>query len=478
MAAPSSPIRVVSSAETNSPPRKKKIKADVDEIMSEIFTQGTKKRKIQPERVKVLPPGKTKYYPDRFIPPRSLLTLPAAQAILDPLPSLNAADVPYQRALAIACFGHPQRPDELPILRMSKPKEMDCTPPAFAPYEKYTHSSKKILDLPGFADDFYTHSISMASKTDQLAIALHTINYTDAAGAPQVGSQIYLYSPDTSTIETVYPGNALCPYGERPNCVALTPKGTLLLVGKLDGTLEFWKTPHSLLASLKPDGIDSIRSIAIAGKTAYVGDHAGKLFEIDLKKRKVIRSRQDHSSILCSIVMSPKGKYIATGGNDNQAIIYDTQTMEIVTKLPMDAGIRAIAFDPTNENRIAIGGGSADPRICIIDFSDPNHLKHLEIQTNVQVTNVLWKKWNRIISTHRDGSYRVIPIEIHRDIPVGKIRTLSIPNCNRILFAGLQSKEETLVLGSPERLDFIPLPKPPPPEKPEHLRFESMNTVR
>lgn len=477
MTAPSSPIRAVSSSAANSPPRKHKIKFDPEEIISQSSSSETKKRKIDPARVDVLPPERAKVYPDRFIPPRSLLSLPPAQAILDPLPSRNIADLLHQRALAIACFGHPQRPDELPILRKTKPKQIDCTPPSFAPHEKYTHSSARILDLPGFADDFYSHSISMASVTDQLAIVLHGLNYTNAAGTADIGTQIYLFSPDSNAIDTVYPANALCSSAKRPNCVALSPKGKLLIAGKFDGTLEFWKTPNTLLGSLKPDGISSIRAIAIVGSVAYVGDHSGKLFEIDLKARKVIRSRQDHSAILCSIAISPKGKYLATGGNDNQVVVYNAQTMEVVTKFGMQAAVRAISFDPTNDCRIAIGGGSADPRICIYDFSDLKHPKHIEIRTDSQITNLIWRKQNRIFSTHRDGSYRVIPIEMGRPVPVGKIRAFSIPNCGRILFAGLRSKEETLVLGSPDRLDFIPLPKPPAKKYVPSL-LESTNTIR
>ncbi|MBX7067190.1 MAG: hypothetical protein K1X28_08165 [Parachlamydiales bacterium] len=459
---PLSPIRPISSSALNSPerPPRQNSKPTEERCINTKPFQGNRVSSVPDE---TCTDRKTsRVFSDRFIPDRSLLSRPAAQSIMFPPHHSDCATLPYERLLSKTLFGHAQKPDEIPVLRHKTLPEMDISMPTFRKGEIYTQTAERILDLPGLEDNFYSHPIAISSKDDQIGIVLHEMFFTDDAGSEQLGSQIYFYTPQSSKIETLFAPNALCPSNQKPVSVAFSPNGAFLAVGKLDGTLELWKIKSKKRISEFKLGNDPIVSLIFAGNKIFAGDHLGRLFELD--PNKPTRYWQAHQADICNIVLSSNGKYLATGGNDNKAIIYDANTMEVLTQFEMGAAIRAIDFDPTGAPRVALGGGEADSRICILDFSDLQKQKIYEIPTGSQVTNILWKKKNRMISTHRDGSYRVYPIEIGRPLPLGNIQKGKIPNPNRILFAALQSQNDTLILGAPETLSFFPMPKEPLPK--------------
>lgn len=416
-------------------------------------------------RRRIVPRG-----PDRFISDRRIMSQPGVASFNLPRPPApqNERDHVYQSNLSEIFFGSRRSPYDFPVLRRASASALESEREPFIPSEEvYATTPDRKLDLPGILDDFYTMPAAYSAESDRIAFILNSQQFTDASGAAKTGAQVFLYNPQAKTHITLFPENALYGDEKRPVSVAFNQKGNYLVLGKQDGSVETWS-----LKEMPPVKKFEINPALVLGKTAaridsvvaadhmiFAGDHQGGLYRIDPKTGRVI-DIPGHSNGICNIVVSPNGRYLATGGNDNKVVIRFANTLEIVDQFSMNAGIRAIAFDPEKECRIAVGGGQSDPRVCIFNFRHPEQEKMVEIPVDSQVTNIIWEKKNRMITTHRDGTYRVIPLRLNTKYPFGTILPIQT-EVGRILFSATREsgKEKTLMLaGGGEMFEMFSVP--------------------
>ncbi len=407
--------------------------------------------------------------PDRFIPDRQIMREPGVATFNTPRPPSpqNAIDRTYQVKLAEALLGC-RHPHDHPVLRRASSSALKIESEPFIPLDEvYGMRATIKLDLPGILDDFYTMPAAYSQESDRIAFILNGMPFTDPDGAVKTGAQVYLYDPKAKSHITLFPVNALYGDGDRPVSVAFNQKGNYLVLGKNDGSVEAWslkETPPVKKFEINPatvlgKTIARINSVLAADHMIFAGDNLGGVYRIDPKTGNVI-DIPGHGKGICNIVVSPNGRYLVTGGNDNKIIIRFAKTLEIVGEFSMNAGIRGIAFDPEKECRIAVGGGQFDPRICIFNFRHPEQEKMVEIPGDSQVTNITWEKKNRMISTHRDGTYRVIPLRLNTKYPFGTILPIQAEG-GRILFSAIRQSgnEKTLMcVGGGESFQVFSMP--------------------
>ncbi len=88
---------------------------------------------------------------------------------------------------------------------------------------------------------------------------------------------------------------------------------------------------------------------------------AGEVTLLDAASGKLIKRLQDHSDAVYCASLSPDGKWIASGGYDNQVIIWDAQSAQVVHRLSGHNGaIYDLDFDPTSR---ALVSASADQTV-------------------------------------------------------------------------------------------------------------------
>ena len=107
-----------------------------------------------------------------------------------------------------------------------------------------------------------------------------------------------------------------------------------------------------------------------------------------------------HSQEVCGLKWSFDGSQLASGGNDNNLMIWNLHsTKPIMCNNSHLAAVKAIAWSPHQHNILATGGGTADRTIRFWNTSTFQNI--LKYDTGSQVCNLVFSKTsNELISTH------------------------------------------------------------------------------
>lgn len=91
---------------------------------------------------------------------------------------------------------------------------------------------------------------------------------------------------------------------------------------------------------------------------------------------------------------------MASGGNDNCAVVLDLFKGKVIQKFNQHkAAIKAIAFDPVNQDNLYTGGGTADRCIRLFDVS--SGVQKSIVETDSQVCNLIFcESGKEFLSTH------------------------------------------------------------------------------
>lgn len=103
---------------------------------------------------------------------------------------------------------------------------------------------------------------------------------------------------------------------------------------------------------------------------------------------------------VCGLKWSHDDRELASGGNDNQLLVWNQHSTQPLLKLTEHtAAVKAIAWSPHQSNLLVSGGGTADRCIRFWNTANGNQLNHVD--TGSQVCNLAWSKnVNELVSTH------------------------------------------------------------------------------
>jgi len=154
-----------------------------------------------------------------------------------------------------------------------------------------------------------------------------------------------------------------------------------------------------------------------------------------------------HRSEVCGLKWSPDDRELASGGNDNQLMIWQpgqsssTQPLQRFTS--HTAAVKAIAWSPHQHGLIASGGGTADR--CIKFWNSSTGANLNSVDTGSQVCNLAWSKnVNEIVSTH---GYSQNQIVVWRYQGMQKLATLT-GHTLRVLYLACSPDGQTIVTGA------------------------------
>ncbi|CAN1257487.1 Protein FIZZY-RELATED 3 [Linum perenne] len=172
-----------------------------------------------------------------------------------------------------------------------------------------------------------------------------------------------------------------------------------------------------------------------------------------------------HFGQVCGLKWSHDDRELASGGNDNQLLVWNQHSQQPILKLTEHtAAVKAIAWSPHQSGLLASGGGTADRCIRFWNTTSGNQLNHID--TGSQVCNLGWSKnVNELVSTH---GYSQNQIMVWKYPSLSKVATLT-GHSLRVLYLAMSPDGQTIVTGAgDETLRFwnvFPSMKTPAPVK-------------
>ena len=268
-------------------------------------------------------------------------------------------------------------------------------------------SPYKILDAPDLLNDYYLNLLHWGSN-NILSIAL--------------SGSLYLWHPEngqTSSLVTLE--------GETNyiSSVQWSKNSKYLALGTSYNTIQLWdpigekmirelQGHNARVSCLSWQGNDILSS---GSKDATIINH-------DLRApRSAFAYYTGHTQEVCGLAWSPSGDCLASGGNDNQLMLWDiamsnasssssssgshrtpmsTTSQSYSPRVTFDqhaAAVKAVAWCPWQANLLASGGGTADRTIRIWDSHNGCNLK--SVDTGSQVCAIVWSNhYKELVSSH------------------------------------------------------------------------------
>ncbi|KAG0663183.1 ubiquitin-protein transferase activating protein [Monosporozyma unispora] len=244
-------------------------------------------------------------------------------------------------------------------------------PREFIKLRKIDTSPDRILDAPGFRDDFYLNLMSWSSK-NLLALALDTC--------------LYIWNASTSEV------NLLVDYKTiKISSVIWSDDEIHVAVGKDDGNTEIWDTESmKLVRTMKSNLGVRIASLSWLDALIATGSRSGEIQINDVRiKDHLVATWDDHEAEVCGLSYKSDGLQLASGANDNTVRIWDTRTSQAMwVKRTHKAAVKALSWCPYMNNVLATGGGQLDKHIHFWNTMVGSKLG--SINTGSQVSSLNW----------------------------------------------------------------------------------------
>lgn len=289
---------------------------------------------------------------------------------------------------------------------------------------------ERILDAADMVDDFYMNLIDWSATSNVLCVALQNM--------------IYLWNGQTCSITQLQRPHSNSSAAESlATGVSWAPDGVHLAVGRNNGVVELWDTEtqmvvltykqHSdravslswdfsgtLLASGSHDttiGLHDVRTGGSYHRNAASPFQRGSsssshLSSSSFSATSVLRG---HRAEVCGLKWSPTGTILASGGNDNQLLLWDRRQLsssassssayvhdEVQPMLCFNqhtAAVKALGWNPMQPSLLASGGGTDDRTLRFWNTLTGECVNHLK--TRSQVCGLVWNRsGTELVSAH------------------------------------------------------------------------------
>eukprot|EP01066_Platyproteum_vivax_P010118 Platyproteum_vivax@DN4501_c0_g1_i1.p1 len=299
--------------------------------------------------------------------------------------------------------------------------------PGRANHRKVSKVPFRVLDAPHLVDDFYLNLLDW-SQSNVVSVAL--------------GAAVYMWSGATAQV------TKLCDLADEDTCTSVNwanDSKSLLAVGTNNGETQVWdvETCKRVRSMLGHKG--RVGSISWNGPILTSGSRDHVMFHRDIRQQDHFCARLiGHRQEVCGLKWNPEGSSVASGGNDNKLLIWDSRsTVPILKFTDHTAAVKAIAWSPHQTGVLASGGGTADRHIRI--WNTVNNTSIGATDAGSQVCNMHWSKnCNEIVSTH---GYSLNQIIVWKCPTMSKVAVLP-GHSSRVLYLGISPDGETLVTGA------------------------------
>lgn len=337
------------------------------------------------------------------------------------------------------------------------------------------HTPERILDAADMEDDFYMNLIDWSATSDVLCVALQNC--------------VYLWDAKTCGItelpRVVPTGGGLHGDGRSGDAQLVcglnwAPDGCHLAVGGHSGAVEVWDVETQQIVHTYRQHADRTVSLSwepLGGWLLASGSRDSTVVLRDVRERDTSTSAsvaspsssfslasatavlRAHETEVCGLKWSPTGAMLASGGNDNQLLLWDRRSISTGSHSSDTSGayrhgecqpifflnkhtaaVKALSWNPTQPALLASGGGSHDKALRFWNSLTGECVHH--INTGSQVCGVVWNRaGTELVTAH---GYTDNQLSIWRYPSLRRIANL-IGHTSRVLHLALSADGETVV---------------------------------
>lgn len=238
--------------------------------------------------------------------------------------------------------------------------------------------------------------------------------------------------------------------------------GTQLAVGTMPGDVQVWDAATGKLLRTMTGHTARTGALAWSAGVLSSGSRDKTILNRDMRCREpYVAQLSGHRQEVCGLKWSSDDMQLASGGNDNNLMIWNAATglgsggntastgSGVNYNTPMlrfshhKAAVKAIAWSPHARGLLASGGGTADRKIRF--WNTMTNTALAEVDTGSQVCNLGWSKnVNEIVSTHGYSQNQII---VWKYPTLSKVVTLMGHSC-RVLYLAMSPSGETIVTGA------------------------------
>lgn len=254
----------------------------------------------------------------------------------------------------------------------------------------------KILDAPCLMDDYYLNLVCW-SETNIIGVGLEDSVYFYNFLSNSIVKHFDL--PKVYSGESIPSDEDFCPY----ICsLSFNTEGKMLATADSKGQVILSDVTTNKMISNSAVHSSRIGAVHWQDNMLVTGsrDKIMRLFDVRSKLCRPVYSFTGHLQEICGLKFSPNSNYIASGGNDNQLLLWDVRQAHLLASLGNhEAAVKALTWSPKNHNMLVSGAGTSDRKLRIFDVSKQEEL--LVVDTGSQVCNVIFDKdGDTLLSTH------------------------------------------------------------------------------
>uniref|UniRef100_A0A673BEY6 Fizzy-related protein homolog n=1 Tax=Sphaeramia orbicularis TaxID=375764 RepID=A0A673BEY6_9TELE len=295
------------------------------------------------------------------------------------------------------------------------------------PARKISKIPFKVLDAPELQDDFYLNLVDW-SAGNLLSVGL--------------GACVYLWSACTSQV------TRLCDLsvdGDSVTSVCWNERGSLVAVGTHKGYVQIWDAAGGRKLTSLEGHSARVGALAWNGEQLSSGSRDRVILQRDVRTPPSAERRlQGHRQEVCGLKWSPDHQHLASGGNDNKLLVWNSSSLLPVQQYSDHlAAVKAIAWSPHQHGLLASGGGTADR--CLRFWNTLTGQALQSTDTGSQVCNLAWSKHaNELVSTHGYSQNQILVWKYPSLTQVAKLTGHSY----RVLYLAVSPDGEAIVTGA------------------------------
>jgi len=320
--------------------------------------------------------------------------------------------------------------DTSPIRLASQMKTHDS--PIKSQTREIAPDPERVLDAPNLVEDYYLNLLDWSSQ-NILAIAL--------------ANSVYLWNANDSTTKHLLKLQETNPV----TSVSYCKDGDYLAVGTSSAEVQIWNIEKSKMVRKMTGHAGRISSLTWNGNILTSGSRDSKILNHDVRLAKPIVSIfEGHNQEVCGLKWSPDGSYLASGGNDNLLMIWDSvgssSSSEPVVK-PLHklehhiAAVKALAWCPWQSGLLASGGGTADRTLRFWNVSASSTVCVNSIDTKSQVCAIQWSPQHReLVTSHGYSQNQLIVWKYPSLVKIAELKG----HTSRVLHLGMSPDGKTV----------------------------------